>query len=449
MRVAAREAAARDFALRLSGVNHSRRLYGMKGAMWERALATVAGDIARLFEETSQPELTVGLLSEGLAVLGVPLADPPSSVLRFIGELRERDVEIISFKPGTTALEVETLIAYLAADPADVAAMKADSWLRERGVDHISIKHLKLMRGDNLETFRDVYWRGRRVLGHEFGRARSKGSLDGGAIGELARSLMEIILEGDAPIATLLALRDRDDFSMVHSVNVAMLAGTQAGALGLPEEEVQNVVTAGLTHDIGKTRVPETILARAGRLSAKEKELLDQHAAEGARLLMEARGACPLAAVVALEHHVPARFDHVGLAATELIRIADAFDGIRSLRPFGDPSSMTGAVAYLVRHLSDRFNPYFLERFGALVGLCPPGAHAWLSTSEIVRVASAHPELSLHPVVEVLDQREGSNRRGELLDLARSANDPTAPRLVPMVPATFSDLRVWEIDSLG
>jgi hypothetical protein len=236
MKPASREARARDFALRLAGINHSRRLYGMKGAMWERGLANVADDLERLFEETRQNELTVGLLAEGLAVLGVPIADPPSSVMRFIGELKERDVEIISFRPGVTVAELETLIAYLGAEAADVAAIKADSWLRERGVDHIGIKHLKLMRGTNLETFRDVYWRGRRVLGREFSRARTRGVLDNAAVGELARSLMEVILEGDAPIATLLALRDRDDFSLVHSVNVATLAGTQAGALGLPED---------------------------------------------------------------------------------------------------------------------------------------------------------------------------------------------------------------------
>jgi HD-GYP domain-containing protein (c-di-GMP phosphodiesterase class II) len=445
---ATRESRARDFALRLAGVNHSRRIYGMKGTMWERALATLAAEVALLFEEMAQPEITVGLLADGLAVLGVPISDPPSSVLRFMGELRERDVEIISFKPGTSVAELETLISYLASDAADVAAVKADNWLAERGVLHIGIKHLKLMRG-GLETFRDVYWRGRRILGREFVRARQQGALNGGAVGELARSLMEVILAGDAPIATLLALQDRDDFAMVHSVNVATLAGTQAGALGLPEEEVQGIVVAGLMHDIGKTRVPEAILAKAGKLLPKEKELLDRHPIEGARLLMESQGASQLAAVVALEHHRVMRVDDVGLAATELVKLADVFDTIRSLRPFDDPRSMRGAVSYMVRHLFDRFNPYFLERFGRLVGLCPEGDHAWLSTSEIVRVVETDPELALHPVVEVLDQREGSLPRGEKLDLAKHADDATAPRLVPLVPATFADLDPAEIDALG
>jgi hypothetical protein len=165
--------------------------------------------------------------------------------------------------------------------------------------------------------------------------------------------------------------------------------------------------------------------------------------------LMETQGASQLAAVVALEHHAPPSRDRVALAATELVRLADVFDGIRTLRPFDDERSMRGAVAYMVRHLWDRFNPYFLERFGKLVGLCPAGDHAWLSTSEVVRVVEPHPELVLHPVIEVLDQRDGELRRGARVDLARFADDPTAARLVPVVPGTFSDLRPAEIDALG
>lgn len=447
--VASRAAQARDFALRLAGANHSRRLYGMKGVMWERALEAVVNDLERLFDETGQPELTVGLLGEGLAVLGVPIADAPTSVLRFIGNLKARDVEIISFKQGTTVAEVETLLSFLGADAADVAAVKADTWMRERGVDHISIKHLKLMRGTGLETFRDVYWRGRRVLQREFSRARTSGAVNVAAISELARSLMEVLLEGDAPIATLLALQDRADFAMVHSVNVATLAGSQASTLGLPEDEVQNVVVAGLMHDIGKTRVPEAILNKAGRLSETEEAMMARHTVEGARLLMETQGASPLASVVALEHHRMPRKDDASLAATELVKLADVFDSIRSLRPFDDESSMRGAVAYMVRRMPERFNAYLLERFGKLVGLCPAGEHAWLSTSEIVRIVEPHEELALHPVVEILDKREGGYSRGERVDMARFADDPTAPRLIPVVPATFSDLEVWEIDCLG
>ena len=217
------------------------------------------------FEEERQREVTVGLLGQGLAVLGVPIHDPPSSVVRFMSKLVERDVEIIVIRPGVTSAELETLLSYLGADSADVAAVRADAWLTERGVEHISIKHLQLLTGDGTEGFRDVYFRGKRVLQREFDRVGKGGSVSSAAFGDLAKSLMEIVLEAETPVATLLALKDRDDFSLVHSVNVATLCGSQAGALGLAESEVQAIISAALTHDIGKTKVRTMCSIRALR----------------------------------------------------------------------------------------------------------------------------------------------------------------------------------------
>ena len=437
-------ARARDLAVRLAGANHSRRLYGMRGRAWAKTLDVLHHEITSHFEEEGQREVTVGLLGDGLAVLGVPIQDPPSSVVRFISKLVERDVEIIVVRPGVTAAELETLLAYLGADSADVAAVKADVWLRERGVENVSIKHLQLM-SDGTESFRDVYFRGKRVLEREFARAARNGAVSSAAVGDLAKSLMEVVLEADTPVATLLALKDRDDFALVHSVNVATLAGTQAGALGLAESDVQNIITAALTHDIGKTRVPDAVLTKGAPLTVLERELLDRHTTEGARILLETPGTSALASIVALNHHTPATPDVPGLCAVELCKLADTFDVIRSLRPFSDAGAMRGAVAYMVRKLRARFNPYLLERFAAMVNIAPVGTLVAMSSGEVAEVVEAHPELSLHPVVKVLDTRRGTLSPGAVLNLSVES-DIIA---VPALPPAFRDLEPAAIDDLG
>ena len=436
---------ARDLAIRVAGANHSRRLYGTRGRAWARTLDALHQAVTAQFEDDNHREVTVGLLGDGLAVLGVPIHDPPSSVVRFISKLVERDVEIIVIRLGVTPAELETLLAYLGADSADVAAVRADAWLAERGVEHISIKHLRLMAGDGTESFRDVYFRGKRVLDREFSRASKNGAVSATAVGDLAKSLMEVILEADTPVATLLALRDRDDFALVHSVNVATLAGSQAGALGLPEHDVQKIVSAALTHDIGKTKVPEPILTKGAPLTDGERALLDAHTVQGARILLETPGTDSLAAIVALRHHSKPVPDEPGLCAVELCKIADTFDVIRSLRPFDDPDSMRGAVAYMVRRLRSRFNPYLLERFAALVELAPAGTPVALSSGEIGEVVEAHPELALHPVVQVLETRRGQFPAGHVVNLAIEGGAIA----VPAVPPVVRDLDPTEIDDLG
>ncbi len=438
-------ARARDLAIRIAGANHSRRLYGTSGRAWRRTLDSLHAALVAYFDEEGQREVTIGLLGDGLAVLGVPIHNPPSSVARFIGKLTERDVEIVVVRPGVTPAELETLLSYFGAESADVAAVRADVWLRERGVERITVKHLRLLSGDTAESFRDVYFRGKRVLQREFTKASEQGVVSSAAITDLAKSLMDVILGADAPVATLLALRDRDDFALVHSVNVATLAGSQAGALDLPEEAVENIISAALMHDIGKTKVLEAILTKGAPLTEAERRTLARHTMEGARILLETPGTSTLAAVVALRHHTSRPPDEPGLCAVELCKLADVFDVIRSLRPFDDVESMRGAVAYMVRRMGRRFNPYLLERFGAMVDLAPAGTPVALSSGEIAEVVEPHPELSLHPVVRVTDTRRGRVPVGETINLS------VAPQTiaVPAVPSLFRDLEPTEIDDMG
>ena len=71
------EAQARDLALRVAGANHSRRLYGSRGSAWMRTLESLEGRLAEFFTAGAS-EVTLALLADGLAVQGVPLADPPA-----------------------------------------------------------------------------------------------------------------------------------------------------------------------------------------------------------------------------------------------------------------------------------------------------------------------------------------------------------------------------------
>jgi HD-GYP domain-containing protein (c-di-GMP phosphodiesterase class II) len=304
------------------------------------------------------------------------------------------------------------------------------------------------MRDAEPGSFRDVYFRGKKALSREMKRATETGAISNGAVAELARSLFELIADTRAPIATLLALRDRDDFAVVHSVNTGMLAGMQASAMGIEGEEAEAIVFAGLMHDVGKTKVPEAILSKRTALTEKESALLARHTVEGARILFQTGGVDRLAAVAAFEHHSPPP-NGEAMLAVELIKIADTFDNIRILRPFDDERSMRGAVAYMYRRIGSRFNIYALERFAALLGLFRSGEHARLSTGEFVRVIDPHPELGFRPKIEVLDRSHGALEHGEVRDFAALEETPSTPRVIPTLPALFADLEPAELDGLG
>lgn len=442
----------RVLAMRLAGACHSRRLYAADSPSWKQTLEFLNREIHTFFDTSDANELTFALFEDGLAVAGLPIADPPNRVQRMTHNLQERDIEIISIKCEYENSELETLLMFLTADAADVAGVRGNTWLRERGAERIEIKHLRVA-GGGMQSFRDVYRLGHDVMEREFGRARAKGHVDMRPIRELSSALLDLIFNADTPIATLVALSERDDYTYVHSVNVGMLAGCQASTLGLSEEQVREIATAGLLHDIGKTRMPEDILrASRGDLTHRDEQILATHTLEGARILYATQGAQRVAPLVAYEHH--ARWDEVDhvnepILASQLVSLADTFDSIRTLRPFDDRESMRSALGFIFARMRKRFNPYFLLRFATMCGLFLPGDHVRLSTGEVAEVLEIDDEDPLHPRVEVVDPGKGAAREGTFLDLARHARGASPIRVVIPITSHFKDLQVIELDRLG
>ncbi len=440
---------SRELAIRIAGATHSLRIYGTQVEAWTRVVTGLRQRILAEIESGEVQDVTIGLVGESLAVGGVPLHAPPQKVIRLIERLRERSIEIISFGPEIANSEIEALLSYLTADSEDVVGVQADQWLTQRGVRHIKIKHLSLSQGRRATaSFRDVVHRGADALSAEFRQAMSQGKVSPAMIGRLAGELTELVLDQDAPMSMLVAMRDRQDYSVVHSVNVGLLAGAQAAALGWGEEEVQEASQAGLLHDIGKARVPNTILQKEGQLTDQEREILDRHTIEGAKILMESGNLDGVIPVVAFGHHT--RYGADSLVTTELVRIADAFDSIRTLRPHDGADAAKGAAAYMVMQVGGTMNIYLLERFATACGLFDRGEVTKLTTGETVRVLMPHPDLALHPVVEILDVGHShAVQPGQVIDLSAAPAELAHAFVIPTVPPHLKDLRPNEIEALG
>lgn len=205
-------------------------------------------------------------------------------------------------------------------------------------------------------------------------------------------------------------------------------------------------MSAALTHDIGKTRIPEGIVQRAASLTPAERGWLDLHTLEGGRLLLE--GGARLGAVVAFRHHTPLSPGDPGLLAVELTKIADLFDGLRTLVPYRKRAGCRAALAWMQRHPAGS-NPYLLERFARLVDAAPFGAFGTLDTGEVVEVVGVHPELAFHPVVEVRERRAGTIPEGAVLDLSLAAHREDLPSFVLPLPSPFDEVTELHIRDLG
>jgi len=158
----------------------------------------------------------------------------------------------------------------------------------------------------------------------------------------VVRSL-SLAMHGDQNIVIpLLQLKEFDQYTTTHSLNVSVLTMALAEWMGMGAKDVRAFGVAGLLHDLGKVRIPKDVLTKAGKLTDEEWTIMRRHPVDGAKIIYESDRDLDLAAAVAYEHHImingqgyPKRhFDRGVHAASKLVHVCDVYDALRTNRPY-------------------------------------------------------------------------------------------------------------------
>jgi putative nucleotidyltransferase with HDIG domain len=187
----------------------------------------------------------------------------------------------------------------------------------------------------------------------------------------VVRSLSLAMHGGQAMMLPLLQLKEFDQYTTTHSMNVAVLSMALGEFLGSPPAAVRAFGLAGLLHDLGKIRIPREILVKPGKLTPQERAVVEAHPADGARLILQGNEPLDLAAVVAYEHHryhdgggYPHVHYHRGAhQASRLVHVCDVYDALRTKRPYRDAWSSTEALTYIQGRAGSEFDPAMVAAF--------------------------------------------------------------------------------------
>lgn len=198
-------------------------------------------------------------------------------------------------------------------------------------------------------------------------------------------------------------IRDYDDITYVHSLNVSLICNIFAGWLRLSEEETRNLTLGGLLHDIGKLMIPKEIIAKAGKLTKEEFEIVKTHTIKGYKVLKD----YPIDIKIkyaALMHHE--RCDGSGYPNgfvseqiddyAKIIAIADVYDAMTSNRLYRKAICPFDVVENFERDGFLKFDPKFLLPF-------------------LERIVQSY----LHNIVRLNDGREGEVVMINRLSLSR------------------------------
>ena len=191
----------------------------------------------------------------------------------------------------------------------------------------------------------------------------------------VVRSLA-VAMHGDSQmVLPLVQMKEFDQYTTTHSLNVSVLTMALAEHLKLPAADVRAFGVAGLLHDLGKVRIPKEILVKPGKLTEAEREIMQRHPVDGARLIVSSDKNLDLAAVVAYEHHIMLDGGgypkpHYGRGchhASALVHVCDVYDALRTHRPYREAWASEKVLAYLVERAGKEFDPKLARSFVEMV----------------------------------------------------------------------------------
>ena len=234
--------------------------------------------------------------------------------------------------------------------------------------------------------------------------------LDVVTVRDLVELLIYKVARSNAALGQILAMKQYENLTYCHSVNVAMLSLLLGRQVGLDAPTIAVLVEAALLHDIGKTRIPLEIVKKPGALDKRERRLIEAHTTFGAEILMQTSGLNPLTPIVALEHHrgvkgtgYPDLGDAVPHPMSQIVSVADIYEALTGARSYQDPTPPDRACLILARLAGNKLNTGLVKTFVNGITFFPLGSVVRTNHDEIGVVVRTNPGDPLHPVLSIVN----------------------------------------------
>jgi putative nucleotidyltransferase with HDIG domain len=430
----------------------SAQLYSKGHPIITRNLGSFSAAVQLL--HTLSPRVVIGLIGDEVIVDDTPIAKA-DAMGPLIQRLRQNGLERITIERGVTLDELGRFVEATTALEHQHGGTPEAAFT---GMPHIRIGRVVVDERTATEladiaTIKRMYTEAVSVASDVWDSAQTEGKPDATVARTVIDGLAQAVAQNRSALLALTTLKNYDNYTFTHMVNVSILTMAQARGLRIDGGLLREFGLAALMHDIGKVRTPLEILNKPDKLTPDEFTIMKRHTVDGAEMLRSTPDIPTLAPVVAFEHHL--RLDGSGYpdgakrpmlnVATMLCGIADVYDAMRSQRAYQQAFPTDRILEVLKRNDGKQFDQHLVRRFVQLIGIYPVGNLVRLNTGEVAVVRTIHAPDPYRPQVRVL-----FNRAGARLDLPYeinlwelvASNDRPSHVVAPLDPAAF------EIDPL-
>ena len=245
----------------------------------------------------------------------------------------------------------------------------------------------------------------------------------------IVESMVDHLIEEEKFLMGMTAIKDYDEYTYHHSVNVSILSIALGQRLGLNRKFLTEIGLVALFHDIGKIEIPNEVLNKATNFNEDEWKIMKKHPVWGVKAILKLRGmdtSAIRAAVVSFEHHM--NYDLSGYPKvrqyteldfySKLVSLADQYDAMTSSRVYSRiPLAPDKALSIMMERSGTQLDPILFKFFINMVGVFPIGTLVMLDTKELGLVYESDVVFADRPRVLLIIDNKGERVNGPVINL--------------------------------
>jgi HD-GYP domain-containing protein (c-di-GMP phosphodiesterase class II) len=425
--------AGRGLLLELYAALRSLKLYPLENATVQKALYDLEASAEKLIQ--AEGDIEVRLAGDFIFVNATRLRlelDNYASFSHILTTFRTFEIGTLRVLAGANRREWQiflSLLLSLAPRPGNEDLFtELQRRLGDGGVSHLELER-SLPQQEGLreseearEVAKRTYSQGVAVTrdvitGIRLGRATSVKRVK-----RAVQMIVDQVLNNETSLVGLTTIRDYDEYTFTHSVNVCIFAVALGKKLGFSKLQLYDLGMTALLHDVGKARVPVEILNKTTGLDETEWKLMQAHPWLGALTLFGLRGYDEIpyrSILVAYEHHMKqdltgyprsVRPRQIGLFS-RIVSVADGFDAATTRRSYQTvPIEPDQVLREMWENPKRGYDTVLVKALINLIGVYPVGTVVILDTFEVGIVAAPNPEASQlnRPLVRIVIGSEGA-----------------------------------------
>lgn len=424
--------AGRQLLVNMYSALRALKLYPLENSTVQKALDDLQASAVALLQ--AEEEIEIRLSGDFLYVNQVRLRlelDNYTSFSNVLGVLRAFDIGVLRVRGSATRREWQSLLSVLLTltgkgepealyeqlverlEGAGVAALELEP-RREGGDGFADDANAK-------EVAKRTYAHGVAVTKEVMNQARVGRAGGLKRVKRAVQLIVDQVLNNELSVMGLTTIRDYDEYTFTHSVNVCIFAVAIGKKLGLSRLQLYDLGMAALLHDMGKARVPLEILNKTGGLDEREWKVMQGHTWQGTLALFHLRGydEIPFRSILAAhEHHMKRDLSGYPRAMrprslgifTRIVAVADGYDAATTRRAYQTvPIEPDQVLREMWENPHRGYEPVLVKALINLIGIYPVGTCVILDTMEVAVVTGPNPENPLNrPNVRIAIDEVGS-----------------------------------------